>query len=582
MMAPGLRIARYFSLAAVLTACGGGAGMNDAGISGGGATTDAGSLVCPPGGFAGGLTLPAGQNLVLTTACDVNGNLVIGAAGENASLLTVQGAVLTVHGDILLAGAGNLTIRGVGSSLRLDNQHDFQRHIETRGTSSLHLDGCSVVTNIAGASVGKLTSTYGAYDSSTFTATNVTLDTLTNWLLGDFRDSSTALFTNSTQVPTEVYAHDGSTITSTGPSDQHGLWMILASGTSGSLTLPNPTPPVTWSAGRNSGLNVGWQIDLVGSKTSLAIESHAGSSWDIHSSGSSQKETTIAVFVDPASAPAQPMTFANLPLNTVGTSSTPYSITPPGAPAQLSLYGVNLGPIAWQIYAGGGGAASVSVTITNSPINEVVAFAGGHVKFSNSVAQWSVVGAVGANASMHVTGSNLWDARTFASGGGTIRIDTSTLHGSILEADLGSGLEISDTLTQLYANGNSTSKCDIVASAAYMATHNGVPLCNPYSPAGQLPARLGAGGTIAISGGHPACFAAGGSYAPGFVFDPGVHTANPAGGSVQCSGGPQPLSAAFAAYPVNLQGASAGKAYTCVVTTSGGTDTYSVTAPTCQ
>ena len=48
-----------------------------------------------------------------------------------------------------------LTVTGQGSALKLDNQSDFQRSIETHDTSSLVLDGCSFVTNLTGS--GNLT-----------------------------------------------------------------------------------------------------------------------------------------------------------------------------------------------------------------------------------------------------------------------------------------------------------------------------------------------------------------------------------------------------------------------------------------
>ncbi len=541
---------------------------------------DAGTLACPAGAFVGGLIVTPGQNLVLATSCDVNGDLVIGTAGGASATLAVRGAILTVHGNITLDGAGNLTVSGAGSALRLDNQSNFQRSINAHGTSSVTLDGCSLVTNLTGAN--NFTSVYNAYDSTVFTATNVTIDTDRSWLLGNLRNSSTVTSTNSS-APVEIYANDQSTVNSNGASDQHGIWLVFASGSSGSITLPNPTMPVTWSAGRNSGQSVGWQVNINGAKEGLDIESHAGSSWQIHGSGAGVKDATIGLFIDPPTTPSQPMILNALPLNVVGTESAPFTLTPPDATSpQLSLYGVDLGPLGWQIYVGGGGAPSVKATISGSTINEVGVFAGGQVEFSNNVAQLAVLEAMGANASLHLTESDLWSQDIIGAQGGTIKVDTSKVHGSLLEADKGGVLQITDALTTFYANGKSSACVMDDAFYQYLVDHGGLPMCNPYTNPGQLSQRLNAGGTLAISGGHPACFASGGAYVPGFVFDAGPNTANPAGGSVHCTGGQNPLSATFTKYPVNLPDAAPGDVDTCIVTTSGGMDSYTMTAPTCQ
>ena len=105
---------------------------------------------------------------------------------------------------------------------------------------------------------------------------------------------------------------------------------------------------------------MGWQVNVDGAMPLLAFESHAGSSWQLHGSGSTQKEATIGVYVDPPTTPSQAMTFDSLPLETVGTSSAPYSLTPPWAASpQLSLYGVDLGPVSWQILRGRWGRATL-------------------------------------------------------------------------------------------------------------------------------------------------------------------------------------------------------------------------------
>jgi hypothetical protein len=516
---------------------------------------------------------------VLTTSCEVNGDLVVGASDAGAALLTVQGASLTMEGNVILQGAGTLTVTGQGSALQLDNQSDFQRSIETHGSSSLVLDGCSLVTNLTGS--GNLTSSLNAYDSSTFSASDVTIDTSSSWLLGNFFNGSTATVSNC-NVPVESYVQDECTLTATGAGDNQSIWLVLQSGTTGSITLPDPSAPFTWAVGRDSGQSVGWQVHISDALPGVGIQSHAGSSWDIHGSGSATKEATIAVYVDPATTPAQPMIFANLPLNTVGTSSTPFSLTAPGESSpQLSLYGVNIGPIGWQLYVGSGGAPSASAIIRNSTVNEVAAFTNGFIEFNDSVAQLAVLAAEGQNASLQVVGSEVWSQRILAGPGGTIQIETSSIHGSVLESDPGGGLQVADAVTVFYADGDSAT-CDAATLLTYLSAHNGVPECNPFSNLGQLSQRVSAGGAIAISGAHPACFAGGSAYVPGFLFDMGSNTASPMDGSVQCSGGSQPLSATFSAYPVGVPGATAGDTDTCVVTTASGTDTYMVTAPTCE
>jgi hypothetical protein len=433
------------------------------------------ALHCPSGGFSG-LTLTDGSMNDLQENCTINGNLVIGGTGTNASLLNIgQSIVLTVVGNINLSGSGALSVNG--GTLALANQYNLQWNINATDNANISMLNGIVTTNALGTR--NLTSALYANGNTNIQVVNSTLDRTNNWLIAKMGNSSSFSGTNST-VPTELYLNGQNSISVTGNQSQHGLHLGLGSGTSGTLTLPNTTTNYTWSAGSSTGLQVGWNVAVTNAQPGLSIESHANSNWTIIGANVSTKELSVSVNLDPATSPTGTVTLNQLPLGIVG-AGTPFSLTFPwSSQPQLTLNNVNLGPLAWQIYIGSG-PAPVNAQISNSAINEIGVIAG-NVTVTNSTLQLAELDPVGPLSVMNVQGSDIWSHIVQASSGGQITIQNSTIHGNLFSANgCKSGVCSVITLTNVTEAKNGTqSSCS--GDITTIIQSNGTPLCDPYSP----------------------------------------------------------------------------------------------------
>jgi hypothetical protein len=212
-------------------------------------------LQCPSGGFSG-LTLTDGSMNDLQESCTINGNLVIGGTGTNASLLNIGSSiVLTVVGNFNLSGSGALSVNG--GTLALANQINLQYSINAAGNANISMLNGNVTTNTLGTH--NLTSTYNASGSANMQVVNATLNSANNWLLAELGGSSSLISTNST-VPNEIYLNGQNSVSITGPQTQQGVHLNFPSGTSGSFTLPNTSTYYTWSVASSTGLQVGWNL----------------------------------------------------------------------------------------------------------------------------------------------------------------------------------------------------------------------------------------------------------------------------------------------------------------------------------
>jgi hypothetical protein len=235
-----------------------------------------------------------------------------------------------------------------------------------------------------------------------------------------------------------------------------------------------------WSVGSSTGLNVGWNLTVTSAQPAIDIESHAGSNWTITGANIGQKEATISLNLDPVTAPTSLVTLSQLPLGIVG-AGTPFSLTFPwSSQPQLTLNNVNLGPLAWQIYIGSG-PAPVNAQISNSAINEIGVIAG-NLTVTNSTLQWGELDPVGPASVINVQGSNIWNHNIQASGGGTITINNSTIHGNLFTSSgCQAGICSVITLTNVTEAKNGTqSSC--TGSINTLIQPNGTPLCDPLNP----------------------------------------------------------------------------------------------------
>ena len=438
-------------------------------------TTPLTALHCPSGGFSG-LTITDGSMNDLKESCTVNGTLVIGGIGTNASLLNIgQSIVLTVAGNINLSGSGVLSVNG--GTLALANQSNLQWNISATDNANISMVNATVNTNALGTR--NLTSALYANGGANVQVSSSTTNSKNNWLLAKLAGSSSLTSANST-VPNEIYLNGQNSVSITGHQTLQGVHLGFASGSSGTLTLPNTSTYYTWSAGSSTGLQVGWNLTVTDAQPGLSIESHAGSNWTIVGANVLKKEVGISLNLDPATAPTSLVTLSQLPLGIVG-AGTPYSLTFPwSSQPQLTLNNVNLGPLAWQIYVGSG-PAPVNAQISNSAINEIGVIAG-NLTVTNSTLQLAELDPVGPKSVMNIQGSYIWNHIVQASSGGQVTIQNSTIHGNLFSANgCNSGICSAITLTSVTEAKNGTqSTCS--GDITNIIQPNGTPLCDPLNP----------------------------------------------------------------------------------------------------
>ena len=163
---------------------------------------------------------------------------------------------------------------------------------------------------------------------------------------------------------------------------------------------------------------------------------------------------------------------------------------------QLTLNEVQLGPIAWQIYAGD----NADLTIKNSTINEIGIFGrNAKVEVENSVLQLAVLGALGPDSSLEIRNSEIWNQSIEAANKGRVTIADSKIFGALFRTR--------DSVSKISVQGgafyDNPSGCT-PSSMVEIAT--GQPKCNPFRTPGP-PSSMGAGaiectGTAGCTWGH--------------------------------------------------------------------------------
>jgi hypothetical protein len=556
--------------------------------SGTGGTTGASPLHCPDGGLPG-LSLLGDENDALAESCVIYGDLILGGSAA----LSVSGDLaLTVIGNIGLSGTASLSIDG--GVLGIGNLTAFEWGIGAADDSTFALTNSQLITNPSG--LDNLTSTINASGRAKLIFDNATLDSTRNWLLANLSESSTLSDVSST-TPNEIYLGDQCTVSIAGPGTSEGLWLRLTSGSSGTLLLPNISTDFTWAAGSATGLDIGWNLTVTDAQPGVGIESHAGSNWTIVGADAGVKDTTIGLYLDPASPPSGPIALNQLPLGIVG-AAAPYALSFPwSAQPQLTLQNVNLGPIAWQIYVGSvvdGGPVPVDVTISDSPVNEAVVTAG-EMDLVDCNLQLAVLGAVAPGAVVHAEGDDNWSQTIQAENGGSILLDGSSIHGALFQASGGGQIDV--TSTSLFAPDGNTPTCDFAACYAHMLTDDGRPTCSPFTNSMQLSTfdAADSSSTIDVMGpANQACLAlTAGSYTPAILIDQGLNPAIATGqtGTASCTDSATDAGYAttFSAYPVQFyQDTATGNrltpdaGYSCLVTVGDAGNTFQMTAPSCE
>ncbi len=359
----------------------------------------------------------------------VEANRTIGASMTVGNVTVMGNAILTIDysstvsntfiikGNVLLEDDGQLIVRGnkalMNDGLIIANDYSSQYTIKTTGNSLLRLENIGMRTQTGtAAEKGSIYMSYDALDNSSMIIDGARLDNESSWLLGNFRNQSQLMITNSVYIPTEIYLNDSCSVSINGAETKTGLWMALSSG-SHDIQLPNvSTSTWSWNAGSAIGPGVHWSLAVTNSHTGLGVQLFPNATATIAGHGVSPGELTIGYFVS-----GNNETLDNLH---VGLQNGEI------IPGRLTLTNVNLGPIAWQIYS----TTSSSLTINNSVINEIGIVGDGEVTVNNSLLQCAVLACYGQNSSLTINNSDIWNQSIEADNDGQITLLNCNVYGS--------------------------------------------------------------------------------------------------------------------------------------------------------
>jgi hypothetical protein len=241
------------------------------------------------------------------------------------------------------------------------------------------------------------------------------------------------------------------------------------------LTVPNVNGPFSWRIGAGNGLNVGWLLQVENAQPGLGLEIKPGTALTVNGNGSQAPATgelKISYFV--SSREILDGLKAGLQNRTISD--------------RLTLKNVQLGPIAWQIYAGD----AADLTIRNSVINEIGIFGrSARVLVERSILQLAVLAALAPGSSLTINNSEIWNQSVEVANQAQVSIADSQIFGGLYHArHADSRISIKGGTFR-----DNPGSC-LQGSMVDIAT--GQPKCNPFSAPGR-PRKAGSG-TVACSG----------------------------------------------------------------------------------
>ncbi len=364
-----------------------------------------------------------GGDLIVETSRTILASMTVGnLTVKGNAILTIDysstaSKTFVIKGNLLLEDDGQLIVRGNKELMNdwfiIANDYSSQYAIKTMGKSLLRLENIGMRTQTGTATEkGSIYMSYDALDNSSMIIDGARLDNESSWLLGNFRNESKLMITNSVYIPTEIYLNDSCSVSITGAETKTGIWMALTTG-SHNIQLPNVgTSTWSWNAGSDIGSGVHWSLSVANSNTGLGVQLFPNATATIAGHGVSPGELTIAYFVSDNDE-----TIDNLQ---VGIQN---GVIIPG---RLTLNNVNLGPIAWQIYS----LTSSSLTINNSTINEIGIVGDGSVTINNSLLQFAVLACYGQNSALTINNTDVWNQSIEADNNGQITLKDCDVYGS--------------------------------------------------------------------------------------------------------------------------------------------------------
>jgi len=406
--------------------------------------------------------------------CTVGGDLTVtGNAVLHFDYTGRKGGRLVVGGNVIVRDGATLWIQGRPDEravFAVDNEFSAQRSMTSTDDATIKLEYVEFRTQKSGdRGKGSVYMNYNARSRSSFEVTGSTLVEKESWLLANLHDSAKLTIADTQHVPTESYVNDSSSAKISGTRTRTGVWLD-AGGAKGTLTLPDVNGPFSWQIGAGTGLDVRWSLQVDDAQPGIGIEVKPASALTITGNGAGAPATgelKISYFV-------------------VGSRETldglKAGLQNRKISDRLTLKDVQLGPIAWQIYAGD----NADLTIKNSTINEIGIFGrDAKVRVERSVLQLAVLAALAPGSSLDIRDSEVWNQSIEVANNGRVSIADSKIHGTLFHArDSSSNISIEGG--SFYEN---PARCT-PATMVNIAT--GQPKCNPFRTPG-LPRSAGAG-----------------------------------------------------------------------------------------
>jgi hypothetical protein len=406
--------------------------------------------------------------------CTVGGDLTVtGSAVLHFDYTGRKGGRLIVGGNVIVRDDATLWIQGRPGQravLAIDNEFNGQRSMTSTDNATIKLDNVEFRTQkSADRGKGSVSMNYHARGRSSFEVTGSALVEGEAWLLANLHDSAKLTIADTQHVPTEIYVHDSSSAKISGTGTRTGVWLD-AGGAKGTLKLPDVKAPFSWQIGAGTGLDVRWSLQVDDAQPGMGIEVKPASALTITGRGAQAPATgelKISYFVIGSRETLDGLE--------AGLQNRKIS-------DRLTLKDVQLGPIAWQIYAGD----NADLTIKNSTINEIGIFGrNAKVRIERSVLQLAVLAALAPGSSLDIRDSDVWNQTIEVANTGKVSITDSKIHGTLFHAR--------DSDSNISIEGGSFEENPARCTQATMVNiATGQPKCNPFRPPG-LPRSAGAG-----------------------------------------------------------------------------------------
>ena len=413
------------------------------------------------------------QRVTISEDCTIGGDLTV--AGKGVLYFDYRqrsNGRVVVNGNVVVQDDASLQIEGRQGGravLVVDNEFNAHRSMTSRDRARIKLNNVEWRTQKSvDRGKGSISMSYEARGNSSFEVTGSTVVEAESWLLANLYDSARLTVTDTQHVPNEMYLHDSSVATIRGAGTKTGVWLD-AQGAKGTLTVPNVNGPFSWRTGAGHGLDVGWLLQVENAQPGLGVEIRPGTALTINGNGArapATGELKIGYYV--SARETLDGLKAGLQNRTVSD--------------RLTLKNVQLGPIAWQIYAGD----DADLTVRNSVVNEIGIFGrNARVLVERSLLQLAVLAAVAPGSSLTINASEIWSQAVEVANQGQVTITDSQIYGTLFHARHPDA-RITIKGGSFHENPGSCSQGAMVNIAT------GQPRCNPFSSPGR-PRKSGAG-----------------------------------------------------------------------------------------